>query len=147
MVHKKYIVNIKQQFLLLSNIEFSSCLEAVEKVSKTEELSVKAVQCSLCKYLVGYVDKVLGNNKSSAAVEAALDKACNVLPSVVRTECTTFAHKYAPLIAILIAKNATPEEVCDFLKVCHNGTQEINSKYKIAVLCFLIIDFLVFRSC
>ena len=91
---------------------------------------MKAVECSLCKYLVGYIDKTLGNNKSSAAVEAALDKACNVLPTPVRAECTTFAHKYAPLIALLIAKNATPEEVCDFLKVCHNGTQELNSKYK-----------------
>jgi saposin len=130
--------NIKQQCEILVHLhkpnicpQLPLCFDEVviKPLEQPIATNVEAVQCSLCKYLVGYVDKVLGNNKSSAAVEAALDKACNILPTPVRTECTTFAHKYAPLIAILIAKNATPEEVCDFLKVCHNGTQEIHSKY------------------
>jgi hypothetical protein len=43
----------------------------------------------------------------------------------VRANCTTFVDKYGPIIAILVAKNATPVEICDFLKVCKNGTQQV----------------------
>jgi hypothetical protein len=84
---------------------------------------------ALCKYLAGYVEKHLGSNHSSAAVEAALDKACSVLPGPVKTECDKFAHKFAPIIAQLLAKNATAEQICDFIKVCSTEKQKITSKY------------------
>jgi saposin len=98
-------------------------------VLKIKELTVKSVQCSLCKYLVGYLKKTLGSNHSSAAVEAALDKACSVLPGPVKTECDTFAHTFSPIIALLLAQNATTEQICSYIKVCNNGSQEMTGKY------------------
>jgi saposin len=112
-------------------------------VFKIKELTVKSVECSLCKYLAGYVEKHLGSNHSSAAVEAALDKACSVLPGPVKTECDKFAHTFAPVIALLLAKNATAEQICDYIKVCNSGTQELTSKYNTArFLSLSMIDFL-----
>jgi len=38
-------------------------------------------QCTLCHYVVSYLDAVLKNNKSEAAVEDALSRVCTILPS------------------------------------------------------------------
>jgi hypothetical protein len=36
----------------------------------------------------------------------------------------------------MLAKNETPVQVCDFIKVCHNGTQQITPrKYIFFQLC------------
>ena len=90
---------------------------------KLKELTVNSPQCTLCEFVLTYIDKQIGNNRSAAAIEAALDKVCNILPTPVRSNCTDFVNKYGPIIAILLAKNSTPAEVCDFLKLCSNGTQ------------------------
>ena len=37
-------------------------------------------QCTLCHFVVSYLDAVLQSNKSEAAVEAALEKVCSILP-------------------------------------------------------------------
>jgi hypothetical protein len=116
-------------------------------VFKVKELTVKSAECSLCKYLLGYIDKTLGSNHSTAAVEAALDKACSVLPGPVKTECTNFAHTYAPIIALLLARNATPEQVCDFIKVCNNGTQQLTSNYNTVLFCISECSTFSFRCC
>jgi saposin len=42
-----------------------------------------APQCMLCRYVVSYLDAVLKNNKSEAAVEAALARVCTILPSKI----------------------------------------------------------------
>ena len=38
-------------------------------------------ECTLCQYIVSYLDAVLKTNKSEAAVEAALERVCTILPS------------------------------------------------------------------
>ncbi len=89
------------------------------------EVPINSIECTLCEFLVNYVNKALGANRSVAAVEALLEKACNILPSSLRANCTSFVTKYGPIIAFMLAKNETPVQVCDFIKVCHNGTEEI----------------------
>ena len=91
---------------------------------KSAQSSVGTAQCSLCKYIVSYLDAVLQNNKSEAAIEAALEKVCGILPASLKTQCVKFVDTYGPILAQLLAKYATPEQVCDALKVCNNGTQQ-----------------------
>jgi hypothetical protein len=59
-----------------------------DEMKKDEELKriiVKNLddtpQCLLCHYVVTYLDAVLKTNKSEAAIEAALEKVCTILPS------------------------------------------------------------------
>ena len=63
-------------------------LKKVESVKEDDELKRMIVknldetpQCMLCHYIISYLDAVLKNNKSEAAVEAALEKVCTILPS------------------------------------------------------------------
>jgi saposin len=75
--------------------------------------------------VIGYLETATQGNKSSAAIEAALDKVCNVLPGSLKDNCTQFVKTYGPIIAFLLKNNKTTVEICDFLKACKNGTQQI----------------------
>jgi saposin len=94
------------------------------KIPALVKSAINSPECSLCKYIVSYVDAVVQNNKSEAAIEAALEKVCTILPGALKAKCVTFVETYGPILAQLIAKYGTPQLVCDALKACHNGTQE-----------------------
>jgi len=94
------------------------------QTTEPKTLSPNSIECTLCEFVLNYIDKSIGDNRSIAAIEAAMEKVCNVLPTPVRANCTSFVNKYGPIIALLLAKNSTPEQVCDFLKLCNNGTQQ-----------------------
>jgi len=79
------------------------------------------------QYVVSYIDTVIQNNKSEAAIEAALEKVCGILPGPLKTKCVQFVDTYGPILVQLIEKYSTPEQVCNALKVCHNGTEMAES--------------------
>lgn len=87
------------------------------------ETNIRSAECSLCKYVVSYLDNVLQNNRSEAAIEAALEKVCSILPEPLQDKCKEFVTTYGAILAQLLAKYATPDQVCNALKVCNNGTQ------------------------
>jgi saposin len=99
-------------------ISFVYLVELVEPLGAS-------VECALCKYVVGYVDTVIQNNKSEAAIEAALEKVCTILPHALNSSCVQFVETFGPTLVQLIEKYGTPEAVCAALKLCHNGTEEI----------------------
>jgi saposin len=104
-------------------VSFLFVAKPVQSIQRAE-VPINSIECTLCEFVVNYVNKALGANRSIAAVEALLEKACKILPSSLQPNCTGFVQKYGPIIALLLAKNETPVQVCDFIKVCHNGTQE-----------------------
>ncbi len=97
----------------------------VVEVVKSEPSPVNSLECSLCKYVITYVDTVIGNNRSEAAIEAALEKVCTILPHALNGSCVQFVETYGSIILKLLEKYATPNQVCDAIKFCNNGTEEI----------------------
>ncbi|UJR26421.1 hypothetical protein I4U23_007753 [Adineta vaga] len=136
--------NLKQQCEILARLykpNFCSQLplcydenEIIQPLEQPIESSIQSAQCSLCKYVVSYVDAVVQTNKSEAAIEAALEKVCGILPSAIKAECISFVDTYGPLLAQLIAKYGTPDLVCNALKMCHNGTQTLTSIEHVAMM-------------
>src|ERR1700727_2138630 len=108
----------------------------VEHVQLLElkKLPSKSVQCTVCEFLINSLYNTIGSNRSEPAVEAALDKICKALPHAVNATCFKIAHDFAPIIAVLVAKNATAEEICDNIKLCHNGTQQVAPRKYFEVL-------------
>ncbi|CAF4371879.1 unnamed protein product, partial [Rotaria sordida] len=100
-------------------------VDDILQMYKIKESPINSVQCSLCKYVISYVDTVIQNNKSEAAIEDALEKVCNILPGPLKDKCVQFVDTYGPVLLQLIEKYGTPDKVCNALKLCHNGTQEI----------------------
>jgi saposin len=95
---------------------------------KVKELDAPSAECSLCKYIIAYVDAVIQTNKSEAAIDSALEKVCTILPHALNSSCVQFVETYGPVVVELLAKYATPDEVCVALKLCHNGTQGIPTR-------------------
>lgn len=58
---------------------------ALQQDEKLKEIIVKnlddAPQCTLCRYVVTYLDAFLKNNKSEEALKEALSRVCTILPS------------------------------------------------------------------
>lgn len=124
--------NIKEQCEILVHLyrpnfcsQLPICYEdiVIQPIQQLIETPTASAQCALCKYVVSYIDAVIQNNKSEAAIEAALEKVCAILPASLKDKCDQFVQTYGPLLVQLIQKYGTPDKVCDALKLCHNGTQ------------------------
>jgi saposin len=92
---------------------------------EAEKPSVSSPQCSLCKLVVSYLDLIIQNNKSEAAIEAALEKICTIVPKDKKQECIQFVDKYGTDLVELLEKFSTPDLVCLALGLCLKETQEI----------------------
>ncbi|CAF3349410.1 unnamed protein product [Rotaria sp. Silwood2] len=85
-----------------------------------ENLSVTP-QCTLCHYVISYLDAALKNNKSEEAIEEALKKVCTILPSKERTQCDELIKTYGPVLAELIAESVDPDTACRYLGMCQDS--------------------------
>jgi saposin len=128
---------IRQQCEILAHLhkpnmcsQLPLCFEepAVQSLKQPIDKKVNSVECSLCKYIVGYVDTVIQNNKSEAAIEHALEKVCTILPHALNSSCVQFVDTFGPILVQLIQKYGTPDLVCDAIQFCHNGTQQITPR-------------------
>ena len=68
----KPAIHLNQQMKIQKEEQFKKIV--VDNVDDTPE-------CTICRYVVSYLDAFLKNNKSEAAVEAALARVCTILPS------------------------------------------------------------------
>lgn len=82
----------------------------------------------MCKYVIAYVDAVVQTNKSEAAINAALEQVCKILPHSLNASCIQFVDTFGPEIVEYIVKYGTPDKVCDAIGVCKNGSATIESK-------------------
>ncbi|CAF1492451.1 unnamed protein product, partial [Rotaria sordida] len=94
----------------------------IEKDEKFKEIIVKNLdstpECMLCHYVVSYLDAILKNNKSEAAIEAALSRVCTILPRKERARCDEFVKNYGPVLVDLIFDVTDPQLVCRYLGMC-----------------------------
>ena len=112
------------------------CLDDVEIQPLAQPIAsaIGSAECSLCKYVVNYVDAVIQTNKSEAAIEAALEKVCGILPAPIKAGCVQFVDTYGPILVQLIEKYGTADQVCNALKLCNNGTQVSTPRKSISEL-------------
>jgi saposin len=74
--------------------------------------------CSLCEFVVGYVESELDANATEAQIEAVLDSVCSLVPSTLRPECTAFINTYFDQLVQLLINEESPEIACAQLKLC-----------------------------
>ncbi|GFR60011.1 proactivator polypeptide, partial [Elysia marginata] len=76
-----------------------------------------AIECTLCKTVMGILEKMLADNSTEKQIEQALEGVCDTLPEEIRPECHQFMEEYIPrLVGILITYK--PEDVCTVLAIC-----------------------------
>ena len=121
-------------------------LTICEEVVEIKEPTANPLECSLCQFIVGYVDKFIGTNKSQAAVDAALEKVCTILPHSLNASCIAFVDQYAPVLLQYIIAHGTPDAVCAALKLCSNKSENIVPRKSILQLYIFLILVLTNRN-
>jgi saposin len=76
------------------------------------------LECTVCKYVVSFVNVLLESNATEEEIEKGLKAVCSLLPSKYEAKCTTFATTYGPILPQLIAELDDPNVVCELLTLC-----------------------------
>lgn len=58
-----------------------SIMKQLEKDSSSDQYSGLNPKCTLCQYIISYLDAIMKNNRSEQAFEEALKKVCTIFPS------------------------------------------------------------------
>ncbi|BFZ17741.1 hypothetical protein BsWGS_20780 [Bradybaena similaris] len=83
------------------------------------------LQCDLCDFVVKYLDSTLTKNATEQQIEAALDRVCSLVPSYLKSECTTLIADYTPTILELLKTLVSPDEVCSKLGLCSSQVKAL----------------------
>lgn len=75
-------------------------------------------QCLLCKKIIELFEKEIIGEKTKENIIAALNKSCSKLTIKAQGKCKKFVDKYGDLIADLLLKETTPNQVCKELMYC-----------------------------
>jgi len=74
--------------------------------------------CVLCEFIVKQLEDIIGNNNTQQNVINALSKVCNILPKVVRSQCTNFIQQNGQLLIQILIDKLAPHTACVKLKMC-----------------------------
>eukprot|EP00094_Tigriopus_californicus_P010505 TCALIF_10133-PA protein Name:"Similar to PSAP Prosaposin (Bos taurus)" AED:0.01 eAED:0.01 QI:34/1/0.87/1/0.85/0.87/8/809/757 len=92
--------------------------------------------CVICEYALHELQNFLGDVKTEAKVEEALEKICDVMPSTVADQCDHFVETYGPAIVQMVIHDIDPSEICSRLQLCSDNllTQQANVPMGIQLL-------------
>ena len=76
------------------------------------------LECSICEYALGWVEKEIDGNYTVTKIEDALDKVCSILPKTYRGLCDQLIETYTPELIDFILQKESPEVICELIKVC-----------------------------
>jgi saposin len=79
---------------------------------------MNGAECSLCKYVLSYINVLLTSNSTEEEVARALESVCLILPAQYHSQCANFVHQYGPLLPQLVAELDDPNVVCEWLTMC-----------------------------
>ncbi|CAF3652448.1 unnamed protein product [Adineta steineri] len=114
------MIELKPAVILDTKDKIESNINEEKESSSMENLNL-APKCTLCHYIISYLDAVMKNNKSEGAFEEALKKVCTILPNKERAQCEDFIKTYGSTLAQLIADMVDPDTVCRQLGMCQDS--------------------------
>lgn len=114
--------------------------EVVEEWQEVKQPGA-TLQCQICELVVGSIDSIIGQNRSEAAIQQAIDDICNILPSGIRSQCLSFVNEYASVVIQLILEELDPNAVCVKIGLCDNVTtpQEVQPEVTWCDVCKLVM--------
>lgn len=80
-------------------------------------------ECSLCKYVINYLNVLVASNASAQELEKALEIVCNILPAQTKSQCSSFVVQYGPVLVQLVAELDDPNVVCAWLGLCQKSSE------------------------
>ncbi|CAL1543582.1 unnamed protein product [Lymnaea stagnalis] len=118
-----------------------------EKASMSEKPSLKGDNlCILCEFIATTLENLLLENETESQLIAALEKMCDVLPSMT-DECKSVVDEYGPLVIKLLIQKLKPSQICSILSLCPSTKTKLalpdswkKSSFNGCSLCQLMMD-------
>lgn len=80
----------------------------------------QTLPCTLCQYLVNYLDAIIQSNSTEMKFEEELEKACKILPTKKsQDECKSLVDVFGLDIIKLLIELGNPKLVCQELGICN----------------------------
>lgn len=100
-------------------------------------------ECAVCEFVMSKVEALISNNRSEAAITAALEKVCHLMPVSIRAECDSFVDKYTAMVVKLLVADVTPAQVCSAIGLCAGEKESVHVVRKQKpVTCHLMVRYL-----
>eukprot|EP01120_Amphizonella_sp_Union-15-10_P010759 TRINITY_DN441_c0_g2_i1.p1 TRINITY_DN441_c0_g2~~TRINITY_DN441_c0_g2_i1.p1 ORF type:complete len:268 (-),score=35.30 TRINITY_DN441_c0_g2_i1:52-855(-) len=74
--------------------------------------------CTICQFIISWVEGEIGQNRTEAAIKDALDKVCSYLPSIYGSDCVILVNTYLNEIVQYLLNNEPPLTVCQQINEC-----------------------------
>ncbi|XP_011875606.1 PREDICTED: proactivator polypeptide isoform X2 [Vollenhovia emeryi] len=74
--------------------------------------------CSLCQYLLHFVQETVTNPATEEEVKEFFGKVCTKIPSSIEGECQQFITTYGDAIIALLVQEIDPSKVCTSIRIC-----------------------------
>ncbi len=83
-------------------------------------MKLKSVQCDLCKFAVGEIDKILASQDTEDAIMNEIDKICHLLDDLGLFDIchNLIQDNLHNIIDGLVNNQLSPENVCKSLSLC-----------------------------
>ncbi|KAJ6236840.1 saposin-related [Anaeramoeba flamelloides] len=105
-----------------------------------EEEEPQGIECTICEYVVGFVEKWLAEDKTENEIEKGLEKICKLLPGSYKSVCENIVDQYLPLIIGYLEQDLPPSKICGLIGVCSSEEEEpANGMY--CTICEAVMSF------
>lgn len=122
---------------------FAATATVVLAADPFEVVESSALGCEMCEVVTAGIEFLIGQNSSEAAIVAAVDKVCTILPSAMQGLCTTLINTYGPQIIQGFLNKETPTVICQQIKLCTSSptvlVQAVGSSKLECQLCTFVI--------
>lgn len=98
-----------------------------QNVRLTQSGVNNGLECTICEYALGWVEKEIAGNYTVSKIEGALEKVCGLLPKSYTSLCDNLVESYTPEIINFIIQKESPDVICKLLKVCETTEVVKNS--------------------
>lgn len=114
--------------LLASELDPTTVCQALGACGKSASASRNAririgPQCVLCEYIIRELVTMLGDNRTEASIEYALESVCSIMPQTLRTDCDAWVKQYTPIVLQLLSQDLNPALVCTIMGLCTGDSQ------------------------
>uniref|UniRef100_W5LH08 Prosaposin-like n=1 Tax=Astyanax mexicanus TaxID=7994 RepID=W5LH08_ASTMX len=98
---KELIMNHMQKIVLLPDITVNS-----------------SIPCTLCTYVTDLLQCIIP--KTQTLLISLLGDACQILPPLLRGQCTVLVKTYVKMLINFLLNFASPDKLCSVLRLCEN---------------------------
>ncbi|KAL6260537.1 hypothetical protein P5V15_008060 [Pogonomyrmex californicus] len=74
--------------------------------------------CTLCEYLLHYIQDSLTNPVNEEKVKHFLGEVCTKVPSSIEGECQEFINTYGDAVVAILVQEIDPSQVCPMIHIC-----------------------------